>query len=46
MVKNPAGSHIGGEDGRITVQPLTKNWMGFVCKDGNTDYQWFFIRVK
>ena len=46
MVKNPARSHIGGEDGRITVQPLTKNWMGFVRGDGTTTYQWFFVRVK
>ena len=46
MVKNPAESHLRDENDRITVQPLTKNWMGFVRGDGNTTYQWFFVRVK
>jgi hypothetical protein len=46
MVKNPAQSHLRDENDRITVQPLTKKWMGFVRGDGNTTYQWFFVRVK
>ena len=46
MVKNPAESHLRDENDRITVQPLTKNWMGFVRGDGTTTYQWFFVRVK
>ncbi len=46
MVNNPAQSHLRDENDRITVQPLTKNWMGFVRGDGNTTYQWFFVRVK
>ena len=46
MVKNPAQSHLRDENDRITVQPLTKKWMGFVRGDGNTTYQWFFVRLK
>ena len=50
MVKNPAQSHLRDENDRITVQPLTKNWMGFVRGEDYggsvTYYQWFFVRVK
>ncbi|MBR2265375.1 MAG: hypothetical protein IJ882_01675 [Paludibacteraceae bacterium] len=51
MVKNPAQSHLRDEDDRITVQPLTKNWMGFVRGEDYggsnvTYYQWYFARVK
>ena len=46
MVNNPAQSHMQGDDDRITVQPLTKNWMGFIRGDGTTYYQWYFVRVK
>ena len=50
MVKNPAQSHLRDENDRITVQPLTKNWMGFVRGEDYggsvTYYQWYFVRVK
>ena len=51
MVKNPAQSHLRDENNRITVQPLTKNWMGFVRGEDYgggsvTYYQWYFVRVK
>ena len=46
MVNNPAQSHLVDENDRITVQPLTKKWMGFVRGDGTTYYQWYFVRVK
>lgn len=46
MVNNPAQPILAGDDDRITVQPLTTNWMGFIRGDGTNSYQWFFIRVK
>ena len=46
MVNNPAQPILQGDDDRITVQPLTTNWMGFIRGDGTTTYQWWFIRVK
>ena len=51
MVNNPAQSILKDENDRITVQPLTTNWMGFVRGiDGGggsiTYYQFFFVRVK
>lgn len=50
MVKNPAESLLSDENDRITVQPLTKNWMGFVRGEDYggsvTYYQWYFVRVK
>ena len=51
MVKNPAESHLRDENDRITVQPLTKNWMGFVRGEDYgggsvTYYQWYFVRLK
>ena len=51
MVKNPAQSHLRDEYDRITVQPLTHNWMGFVRGEDTggsnvTYYQWYFARVK
>ncbi len=46
MVNNPAQSHLVDENDRITVQPLTKNWMGFVRGDGTTYYHWYFVRLK
>ena len=50
MVNNPAQSHMQSDDDRITVQPLTTNWMGFVRGIGSgsttTYYQWYFVRVK
>ena len=46
MVENPAQNILQGEDDRITVQPLTTNWMGFIRSDGTTSYQWWFVRVK
>ena len=46
MVNNPAQSFLIDENDRITVQPLTKNWMGFIRGDGTTYHQWYFVRVK
>lgn len=46
MVNNPAEAILEGPDDRITVQPLTTNWMGFVRGDGTTYYMWYFVRVK
>lgn len=50
MVNNPAQAILQDEDDRITVQPLTTNWMGFVRGTGTgsttTYYNWYFVRVK
>ena len=45
FVANPA-EPVLGNDPYITVQPLTRNWMGTIRGDGNDTNQWFFVRIK
>lgn len=52
MVENPANGILQDENDRITVQPLTKNWMSILrgvsvgTSSSITYYQWWFVRVK
>ncbi|MBR4705795.1 MAG: hypothetical protein IKP02_09445 [Paludibacteraceae bacterium] len=47
FVKNPAEGTVIKEGEGITVQPLTKDWMGILrSPDGFQYYYWWFYRVK